>query len=181
MPPKLWAVLAIILIFSLGNSADAFLLLRLSSALGHDAYIPLLWSLLHIIKATLSVYGGAFSDRVGRKAVIVAGWAIYAVVYVGFAFAESAPWLVAWFLIYGAYFGLAEGTEKALVADLAPVASRGTAFGYYNAALGVGALTASIVFGVLYERLGHGVAFGAGAALAGVAAVLLVLLPTDKQ
>jgi MFS family permease len=180
LPGRLWAVLAIILIFSLGNSADAFLLLRLSSALGHDAYIPLLWSLLHVVKAVLSVYGGALSDRIGRKAVIVAGWGIYAVVYVGFAMAESAWWLVTWFLVYGAYFGLAEGTEKALVADLAPASRRGTAFGFYNAALGLGVLVASITFGLLYERLGHATAFGAGAALAGLAAVLLLLLPTDK-
>jgi MFS family permease len=180
LPGRLWAVLAVILIFSLGNSADAFLLLRLSSALGHDAYIPLLWSALHVVKASLSVYGGALSDRVGRKAVIIAGWCIYALVYVGFAMTESAVALIAWFLIYGIYFGLTEGSEKALVADLAPSSARGTAFGFYNAALGLGALLASVVFGVLYDRYGHALAFGTGAALAGLAAVLLLFVPTDK-
>jgi len=179
MPRRLWAVLGIILIFSLGNSADAFLLLRLSTALGHDAYLPLLWASLHVVKASLSVYGGALSDRVGRKAVIVAGWGVYAIVYLGFAMAESGAVLVGWFLAYGIYFGLAEGTEKALVADLAPAAARGTAFGFYNAALGVGALLASVIFGLLYDRLGHGVAFATGAALAALAAVLLMLVRTD--
>ncbi len=101
LPPRLWAVLSIILVFSLGNSADAFLLLRLSSALGNDAYLPLLWSSLHVVKASLSTYGGGLSDRVGRKAVIVAGWSVYAVVYLGFATVESAAWLVAWFMLYG--------------------------------------------------------------------------------
>jgi MFS family permease len=180
LPRRLWVVLAIILVFSLGNSADAFLLLRLSSALGHDAYIPLLWAALHVVKASLSVYGGALSDRVGRKAVIVAGWCVYAIVYIGFAVADSALVLVSWFLAYGIYFGLAEGTEKALVADLAPPSARGTAFGFYNGALGVGALLASVVFGVIYDRYGHAPAFGTGAALAGLAAVLLLLVPTDK-
>jgi MFS family permease len=179
LPSRLWAVLGIILIFSLGNSADAFLLLRLSTALGHDAYLPLLWASLHVVKASLSVYGGALSDRVGRKAVIVAGWSVYAVVYLGFALSDSPALLVAWFLTYGVYFGLAEGTEKALVADLAPAIARGTAFGFYNAALGVGALLASVIFGVLYDRLGYAVAFGTGAALAAVAAVLLLLVRTD--
>ena len=179
LPGRLWGVLAIILVFSLGNSADAFLLLRLSTALGHDAYLPLLWASLHVVKASLSVYGGALSDRVGRKAVIVAGWSVYAVVYLGFALSESPGLLVAWFLTYGIYFGLTEGTEKALVADLAPAMARGTAFGYYNAAVGVGALLASVVFGVLYDRLGYAVAFGTGAALAAIAAVLLLLVRTD--
>jgi MFS family permease len=126
------------------------------------------------------VYGGALSDRIGRKAVIASGWWIYAAVYIGFASIESAPGLVACFLIYGTYFGLTEGSEKALVVDFAPVAARGRAFGWYNAALGVGALLASVVFGVLYERHGAATAFTTGAALAACAAVLLLLLPADK-
>ena len=178
---RFWAVLGIVLLFSLGNSADAFLLLRLSRAIGHDAYIPLLWSSLHVVKASLSVYGGGLSDRVGRKGVIVAGWCTYAVVYVGFATAESAAALVCWFLVYGVYFGLAEGAEKALVADLAPAGARGAAFGFYNAGVGIGVLLASVVFGVLYERFGPGLAFGTGAGLAAVAAVLLALVRTDKE
>ena len=181
LPARLWAVLAIILVFSLGNSADAFLLLRLSTALGHEAYIPLLWSALHVVKASLSMYCGSLSDRVGRKAVIVCGWCVYAIVYVGFAMTDSAAWLVGWFLMYGVHFGLTEGAEKALVADLAPPGARGAGFGFYNAAVGVGALLASLVFGVLYERFGHTTAFATGAGLAAVAAVLLVLVRTDKQ
>ncbi len=179
LPRRFWALMAILLVFSLGNSADAFLLLRLSTAIGHEAMLPLLWAMLHVMKASMSVYGGALSDRVGRKQVIVAGWCVYAIVYLGFALAESPAALVGWFLAYGIYYGLTEGTEKALVADLSPATGRGTAFGFYNAALGLGALLASIVFGVLYDRFGHAAAFGTGAALAGMAAVLLLLLRTD--
>jgi MFS family permease len=180
LPRRFYALLGILLLFSLGNSADAFLLLRLSDVLGRDAYLPLLWALLHVVKAGLSVYGGALSDRVGRKFVIVAGWCVYALVYIGFATVDSAAGLIACFLAYGIYFGLAEGSEKALVTDLSPAALRGTAFGFYNGVLGVGALAASVGFGVLYEKLGAATAFGTGAALAAVAAILLALLPTHR-
>jgi MFS family permease len=180
LPKRFWGLMGILLLFSLGNSADAFLLLRLSDVLGNAAYIPLLWASIHIVKAGLSVYGGSLSDRIGRKRVIAAGWMIYAVVYVGFAVTASAAGLIAWFLLYGTYFGLAEGSEKALVADLTPAALRGSAFGFYNAALGVGTLSASILFGFLYERFGPGTAFGTGAVLAAAATVLLAVLPTGR-
>lgn len=179
LPRRLYAILAIILLFSLGNSADAFLLLRLTDALGAGTYIPLLWAGLHVVKASLSTWGGSLSDRIGRKRVIVIGWTTYALVYVGFALATTALAFISWFLVYGVYFALAEGAEKALVADLTPSGRQGTAFGYYNAALGVGALAASVIFGFLYDRFGAPTAFATGAALAGVAAVLLMIAPMD--
>jgi MFS family permease len=181
-PRRFWLFLAALLVFSLGNSADAFLLLRLSDVLGSATYVPLLWAGLHVVKASLSTWGGALSDRLGRKRVIIAGWAVYAVVYLGFAIAESGWALIAWFLAYGSYFSLTEGAEKALVADLSPAGRQGTAFGVYNAALGVGALAASVAFGFLYERFGAPAAFGTGSALAACAAVLLACIPvtTDR-
>jgi len=103
---------------------------------------------------------------------------VYAAVYIGFATASSTSGFVSWFLLYGIYFALAEGAEKALVADLTPAGRQGTAFGYYNAALGIGALTASIVFGFLYERFSPSTAFTAGAVLALVATSLLAITPT---
>src|SRR6185436_18048675 len=154
LPRRLYGVLAILLLFSLGNSADAFLLLRLTDALGSATYIPLLWAGLHVVKASLSTWGGALSDRLGRKRVIIVGWSIYAVVYLGFASARDAWTLIAWFLVYGAYFAFTEGAEKALIADLTPTGRQGTAFGVYNAVLGIGALAASVAFGFLYERFG---------------------------
>jgi MFS family permease len=177
LPGSLYAVIAVILLFSLGNSADAFLLLRLSDALGSATYVPLLWAALHVVKASLSTWGGGLSDRVGRRRVIVMGWGVYALVYLGFAYSASSAAFIAWFLGYGVYFALAEGAEKALVADLTPAGRQGTAFGFYNAALGVGSLVASVVFGFLYERFSPAVAFTTGAALAGVAAALLLAAP----
>ena len=99
-----------------------------------------MWAALHVVKATVSLVGGSWSDRIGRRTVIAIGWIVYAVVYAGFAMSTSLVPLLAWFLIYGFYFGFAEGTEKALVADLAPASRRGFAFGIYNAVLGIGAL-----------------------------------------
>ncbi|MGH9254117.1 MAG: MFS transporter, partial [Vicinamibacterales bacterium] len=179
VPGRFVAFLAVLLVFSLGNSADAFLLLRLSDAIGSATYVPLLWSALHVVKASLSTWGGMLSDRLGRKQVILIGWLLYAVVYLGFAMADSARTLIAWFLLYGVYFALTEGAEKALVADLAPARKHGMAFGSYNAALGVGALAASVLFGLLYERFGAPTAFATGAALATTAAILLMGIRTS--
>jgi MFS family permease len=178
LPGRLYAVLGVILIFSLGNSADAFLLLRLADALGSGTYIPLMWGSLHVVKATLSTWGGGLSDRIGRKRVIVMGWAVYALVYIGFATSTSSAAFVAWFLLYGVHFALAEGAEKALVADLTPAGRHGAAFGLYNAALGVGVLVASVAFGFFYDRFGSSVAFSIGAALAALATILLAVIPT---
>ena len=181
LPSRLYVVLGVILLFSLGNSADAFLLLRLTDALGSVTYIPLMWGALHVVKASLSTWGGGLSDRIGRKRTIVIGWVVYALVYVGFATATTGTMFITWFLLYGIYFALAEGAEKALVADLTPAQRHGTAFGVYNAALGAGTLIASVLFGFLYERFSPATAFTTGAALAAIAAVLLLVTPTTAE
>ena len=179
LPRRVIALLGVLLVFGLGNSADAFLLLRLSDALGGVTYVPLLWSAIHVVKASLSTWGGGLSDRFGRKRMIISGWMIYAVVYFGFATSTSPAAFIAWFLFYGVYFAFAEGAEKALIADLTPPDRRGAAFGWYNAVTGVGVLIASVLFGELYEHCGAPAAFMTGAGLAGVAAVLLLFIRTD--
>jgi MFS family permease len=126
------------------------------------AGIPLLWAALHVVKALMSTWGGVKSDRWGRRVVIGAGWLVYAVVYGGFALSSSVPALVAWFMVYGVYYGLSEGTEKALVTDLTPPALRGTAFGIYNGALGFGSLLASVVFGLVWKLVSPAAAFVQG-------------------
>ena len=173
LPPRFTRFMVILTIFSLGNSTDAFLLLRLTQAAGSARFVPLMWAGIHVVKSTVSFVSGGWSDRIGRRAVISLGWIVYAIVYAGFAFSSTLSSLLTWFIVYGFYFGFAEGTEKALVADLAPTARRGTAFGIYNAVLGLGALAASIVFGVVWKLCGAPVAFGVGAGLASVATVLM--------
>lgn len=165
--------LIILAIFTLGNSTDAFLLLRLSDAGLAVVYLPIVWAGLHLVKSGLATQGGALSDRIGRRQTIIAGWLLYAVVYVGFAFSESLLPLLLWFGVYGVHFALVEGSEKALVADLTPTHLQGSAFGWYNAVLGFGALGASLVFGVLWETFGPATAFLTGAGLALTAAALL--------
>ena len=113
-------LLAVLLVFALGNSADAFLLLRLTDVGVDAAFIPLLWAALHVVKALTSVWGGVMSDRVGRRAVIGAGWLIYASSTSASRVSTSVAALVGLLLFYGFYYGLSEGTEKALIADLAP-------------------------------------------------------------
>jgi len=173
LPAQFTAFMVVLSIFALGNSSDAFLLLRLTDAAGSAKFVPLMWAALHVVKASVSVVGGAWSDRVGRRGVIAIGWLVYAVVYAGFATSASLRVLLAWFLAYGFYFGFAEGTEKALVADLAPRSRSGFAFGVYNAVQGLGALTASVVFGVIWKIFGPAVAFFTGALLALAATALL--------
>ena len=172
-PREFTRFMLVLTLFTLGNSTDAFLLLKLTDAAGSARFIPLMWAGLHVVKASTSIAGGNWSDRVGRRSVIAAGWLVYAVVYAGFAMSETLPVLFSWFLLYGFYFGFAEGTEKALVADLAPPARRGLAFGVYNAVQGLGSLAASVVFGLVWTAYGSGAAFGVGAALALISTALL--------
>jgi MFS family permease len=170
---RLLRVIAIIALFTLGNSSDAFLILR-ARALGVPmAWVPILWVALHLVKTVTSTPGGALSDRVGRKRLIVGGWLVYALVYLGFGLAHSAWQVWALFAVYGVYFGLTEGTEKALVADLAGKERKGAAFGVYTFAVGVAALPASVLMGVVWELVGPLAAFGCGGALALAASALL--------
>jgi len=175
LPRAFWSGLAPMVLFTLGNSTDAFLLLRASQLGVPTALIPLLWVVLHLVKSASSTPGGALSDRLGRRPLIVTGWGLYAAVYAGFALAETQwqAWVL--FAVYGAVFGLTEGSEKALVADLVPATQRGTAFGWYHALLGVAALPASVVFGAVWDRWSSGTAFLMGATLALMASVWMSL------
>jgi MFS family permease len=175
LPRPLKKYLLILSVFTLGNSSDAFLLLQLSNAGVPLMGLTALWSAQHGIKAMLAMKGGMLSDRFGRRALIIAGWLIYAAVYAGFAWSQSVQALVGWFLVYSIYAAAVEGSEKALVADLTPDALRATAFGWHAAVQGIGALAAGISFGLLWQYFGAPTAFLTGATLALAAAVLLVL------
>lgn len=180
--PVLPRYLGVLVLFTLGNASDAFLLLRAHDVGVPVAAVPLLWGALHVSKSAFSVWGGRWSDRVGARTAIVAGWMVYAAVYAGFALVEAAWQVWALFLVYGLFFGLTEGPEKALVARLAPSGLRGSAFGAYHAAIGLAALPASVVFGVVWQAFGAPWAFALGAALALSAALLLLItLPADRH
>lgn len=178
---RFWSFLGVLLIFTLGNSTDAFLLLRARDLGIDEALIPILWALLHVVKSLSSTPGGALSDRLGRKPLLIAGWVLYAAVYFALARADAAWQAWALFAVYGIFFGLTEGVEKALVADLVPADRRGTAFGWYNLALGIAALPASLIFGVIWDRAGAPVAFGFGAAMALVAAAGIAFVAPSRE
>ena len=173
--------LVLVALFTLSNSSDAFLLLRAQSQGVSIAAIPLLWAMLHVSKVVSSIFGGDLSDRLGRRRLIVSGWVLYAAVYAGFAFVSNpvSVWIL--FLIYGIYFGLAEGAEKALVADLVRPDQRGTAYGLYNLAFGITVLPASLLMGGLWDWRGPRTAFLVSATLGATAALLLLLLVKTRS
>lgn len=171
-------LMVVVALFTLSNSTDAFLLLRAADAGISPAVLPLLWMTLHFSKVVSSLLGGSLSDRFGRKQTIAAGWLIYALVYLGFAFVDSAWQIWLLFIIYGTYFGLTEGVEKAFVADLVPDEKRGTAYGIYNLAYGIAVFPASLLFGLVWTEIGAMYAFVMSA---GISLLALILLNSVKQ
>jgi MFS family permease len=167
-------LLASIFVFTLGNSTDALLLLRAQGLGVRTALLPALWTVLHVVRAATSWQLGRLADRLGRRAALAAGWAWYALCYLGFALA-SAPWH-AWalFAAYGLVASLTEGTERALVASSVPQGNRGRALGLYNLVSGSGLLVASVVAGEVWDHVSPAAALGLGAALAAAAALLLL-------
>ena len=165
-------LLAMIL-FNLGNSSDAFLILRAKDAGVSVSLLPILWMALHISKSLSATPGGILSDRYGRKKMILAGWILYGGVYFGFASTQTSEMVWILFVIYGLFYGLTEGAERALVANLVPLHLRGTAYGIYHFAVGLSALPASLFMGFLWETFSPETAFRFGAIMALAAAGLL--------
>jgi MFS family permease len=180
LPGRFWGYLAVVFAFTLGNSTDAFLLLRASQLGVPIALAPVLWALLNFIKSATGTYGGGLSDRIGRKPLIVGGWLLYAAVYLGFGLAREAWQAWALFAAYGVFYGMTEGTEKAMVVDIVPPRRKGTGLGWYNLAIGLGALPASLIFGAVWDRAGAPAAFTLGAAIACIAALGMTMVrPRD--
>ena len=174
LPPGLASFLAILALFSLSNSSDAFLLLR-AHALGvSTAQIPILWSVLNASKVIWSWLGGGWADRVSHARLVAGGWLVYALVYVGLGVAD-ADWQV-WglFVVYGVFYGLTEPVEKALVSELVPREQRGRAFGAFNFIEGIAALPAGLLTGLLWRVYGLARALEVGASMAALASVLLL-------
>ncbi len=170
--------LAIMVIFTLGNSADIFLVLRASDIGLSPLHILLMLIPLTLVYSATSYPFGRLSDRVGRKRVIIAGWGIYVLTYLGFALA-SPTWHVIYvvllFSLYGVYYGAAEGVTRAFIADTVPKEKRGTAYGLYHGAIGLSLLLASVTAGVLWETIDPAASFFFGAAMAGAAILGLML------
>lgn len=178
---KYKSFLLIITLFTLGNSSDAFLLLRATDLGLNIVSIPILWFVFHLSKTIFSIPGGSLSDRIGRRRVMILAWTIYALVYSGFAFASKTYHVWILFFVYGFFFGLSEGTERAWVADLIEESRRGTAYGVYNFFIGIATLPASLLMGLFWKTLGVQWAFLFGAAMALIAAFLAIILMRERQ
>ncbi len=165
--------LTVCVLFALGNSSDAFLLVRAHQLGWSPTAIPLLWFFHHLVKSAVAIPGGALSDRHSRALVVSAGWFAYALTYLGFAFATSGWQMLALFVAYALYHGLAEGAERAIVADLAESGARGRAFGLYHGFVGAAALPAGFGTGWIWDHWGARWALSINAACAAIASLLL--------
>jgi MFS family permease len=178
--------MVIVGIFDIGNSSDAFLVLRAQERGVSVIGILLMLAAFNLVYALISAPAGSLSDKVGRKRLIIGGWLVYAVIYLGFGLAQAAWHVIVLYIIYGFYYGLTFGTTKAMLADLVPEHLRGTAYGTYNAVLGILDFPASVIAGVLWQGAGNWSGwgpsapflFGAGAAL--LAAVLLLVWKPEE-
>lgn len=173
--------LVIVGIFTLGNSSDAFLVLRAQNLGISVTGILIMLVMFNLIYSLISTPAGSLSDRIGRRRLIIGGWLVYAVIYLGFAFAQAAWQIWLLYVAYGLYYGMAYGTANALVADLVPQNLRGTAYGTYNATIGILAFPASFIAGLLWQGAGSWNGFGPsapflfGGTLALIAAILMAV------
>jgi MFS family permease len=170
-------LLAVMLLFTLGNSSDAFLILRAQDVGMASVLIPVVYALFNLVSAAAAMPAGKLADRVGRRTMIAWGWGVYAVTYLGFALATAPGMIWGLYAFYGLFYALTEGSAKALVAELVPDANRGVAYGLYNAAVGVMALPASLIAGALWTHVSPAAPFAFGTALALLALIGLGFVP----
>ena len=176
--PKLkWVYLSLIL-FTLGNSSDMFLMKRLQDSGVPLVWLGVLWSAFHLVKMASTYAGGRLADRLPKRRLVLAGWFWYALVYLAMGWLKSETALIGVFLAYGIYYGLTEPVEKAWVVDLAPADLKGSALGVYNAVVGMVSLPASFLCGLVWQWKGPAWALGLGAALALSAGVMLMMART---
>jgi len=168
--------LVIMVLFTLGNSSDAFLILRAQNLGFSVVGVLVLFVTFNLVYALAAMPAGMVSDKLGRKRVIVVGWAIYALSYLGLALASATWQLWLLFALYGLYYGISEGVCRAFVCDLVPVEKRGTAYGWYHTAVGISLLPASVIAGWLWHLMGPSATFYFGAAMAGAAMLGFLLL-----
>lgn len=181
LPRRFYIFLAIIILFSLGNSSDTFLILRAQNIGVSLLAIPLVYALFNFVYASASIPLGSLSDRIGREKVILIGWISYSVAYLGFGLANSPYQIWLLYAFYGIYYATTEGVAKAYVADIVPEEFRGRAYGVYNAAIGLVALPASVAAGFLWDKVNPSAPFIFGAVMAGMAAVILYIFNSKSH
>ncbi len=175
LPARFYVFLGIMTLFAVGNSSDAFLILRAQNVGVAVLAIPVVYALFNFVYASASIPLGSLSDRIGREKVILIGWAAFALSYLGFGLAARTWQIWALFAFYGIYYATTEGVAKAFVADLTGPEHRGRAYGIYNSVIGLAALPASFTAGLLWDVYGPRVPFYFGAGMAGIAALALLI------
>jgi MFS family permease len=178
---RFWAFLIVMIIFTLGNSADAFIILRAQERGLNVLQVLGMLLTFNAIYTIVASPAGALSDRIGRRTILIAGWVVYGLIYLGFAAADSGAQIWLFYGVYGLYYALTEGASRAFVADLVPQEQRGTAYGLFHAGIGLAALPASLIAGILWQGIGGWMGLGPaapfyfGAFMAIVAVVMFVI------
>ena len=173
-PPKFYLFLAIIFIFTLGNSTDALLLVKANEVGVKVAFIPLVYLVTSIVSVLLAIPLGSLSDRIGKERILVAGFLIYAIVYYGFGVTGSVATIIFLFALYGLYSAATDGIQKAFISDMIDSNKQGTGLGIYNALLGITLLPASLIAGILYDKVNSHIPFYFGAVTAIISAILML-------
>ena len=174
LPKKFYLFLAIITIFSLGNSSDALLLIKTSETGVKASFIPLMYMIFNVVSVFFAVYIGKLSDRIGREKLIISGFFIYALVYFLFGRFNHLNLFIVLFILYGLYSALTDGSQKAFISDIVSKELKGTGFGIYHAVLGITLLPASFIAGKLYDKIDSSVPFYFGGTMALIAAILML-------
>ena len=175
LPRRFYFFLLIIFIFTLGNSADALLLVKTAETGIDKAYIPFVYMIFNVVSVFLAVPIGKLTDRIGRERMIIPGFLIYALTYFLFGRFSTISIFIGLFAMYGLYSAMVDGSQKAMISDIVKKEMRGTGFGLYHAILGVTLLPASLIAGRLYDRVGSGAPFYFGAVMALLAAALMTV------
>ncbi len=175
LPRKYWLFLIVIVVFSLGNSTDALLLVKTSETGIKSSYIPLIYMIFNLVSVLFAIPMGRLSDKIGREKMIISGFLIYSVVYFFFGRYNNIHVFILLFILYGFYSALTDSSQKAMISDIVGKDLKGTGFGLYHAALGISLLPASLVAGILYDKINSSAPFYFGAVMALLATILLMI------
>lgn len=175
LPKKFYFFLIIIFVFTLGNSADALLLVKTSETGIDKSYVPFVYMIFNTVSVLLAIPIGKLSDRIGREKLILLGFIVYAITYYLFGRFNSINVFVFLFILYGFYSALTDGSQKAVISDIVSKDLKGTGFGIYHAVLGITLLPASLIAGLLYDKVNSNAPFYFGSAMALMATILMVI------